>query len=359
MRVLVTGATGFIGRARVNHLTSLGNSVIAIGNQHTDKIAPIQANFDISERDSIKYLLSRYKPDRVEHFASQSTVSVSRDDPWITYRTNILGAVSVLEAAKKTNPPTPVLMFTTDKFYGDVPVADELTIPVVTGGAYENSKLCQDYIAQSYIHQGAKVTIARSCNVFGPNDYNRRIIPNTIRALEESRKPIIFKNVRGIRQYIYISDLMSALDTIVNRQVQDHNIFNIGTDMKLSQADVVQKIINVWNNLNHTSVEADIQEAKEPAQLNEIPEQYLVWDRLKTYGWKPASSDFSECIKYMLDIKLQDTLLDRFLNSHNTNTSFSVNGSSTFIVPNPSDVYVTTTGNYIPADNTRAVPLNQ
>jgi nucleoside-diphosphate-sugar epimerase len=46
MRVLITGATGFIGRARVNHLTSLGNSVIAIGNQHTDKIAPIQANFD-------------------------------------------------------------------------------------------------------------------------------------------------------------------------------------------------------------------------------------------------------------------------------------------------------------------------
>jgi nucleoside-diphosphate-sugar epimerase len=280
MKILITGATGFIGTARTDHLLKQGHEIIAVGRTHVTTNASIRHYTGIEEKDSIKHLAARYMPDRIEHFASQATVSVSREDPYSTYKDNVLGTVSVLETAKQLN--IPVLLFTTDKYYGDLSTADENDRPVVTSGAYETSKFCQDIIGQSYRKAGVSVTIVRSCNVFGPNDPNRRIVPNSIRDLQTGRRPVIFTNIRGVRQFVYISDLLQALDCITDKG--QNETFNVGTEIHLSQKEVVELICHIWNEKHHTYVAPRYEKGKD---IKEIPEQYLKWEKLANLGWYP------------------------------------------------------------------------
>lgn len=302
MKILVTGASGFIGKHRVNHLVNQGNDVITTGRSYTyDRDTRYDTSFyyrlDIADRDAIKEIISRHKPDRIEHYASLAIVSTSRHDPYAAYRTNVLGAVNVLEAAKLCHVPE-VMMFTTDKYYGDAPIADEHTHPIISAGAYETSKLCQDVIAQSYIKQGINVKIIRSCNVFGPFDTNSRIVPNTLKALYNKNEPLIFINILGKRQYIYINDLMSAIDIILS-EGEDH-IYNVGTSICDTQENVVMSIIKVWNKTHGTTFKGHRIKGE---NINEIPEQYLKWKKLYNLGWRPQWT-FEHAIRNIIDVEV-------------------------------------------------------
>jgi nucleoside-diphosphate-sugar epimerase len=282
MKVLITGASGFIGQHRVAKLQDEGIDVIATGRSANPRLSTdFYYKLDIAERDSLKEIVLRHKPDRIEHYASLAIVSVSRADPYATFRTNVLGVVNLLEAAKAADTPQ-TMVFTTDKYYGKLKVAAENDTPEIMDGAYETSKCCQDIIAQSYATSGLRLKILRSCNVFGPNDKNSRIIPNTLRTLSRNESPFIFDNILGIRQYIYIDDLMSAIDKILDKGKSLS--YNIGTENLLSQKQVVESITEVWNNYHGTNIEVSHTKGKD---IHEIPRQYLDWNRLKNLGWQP------------------------------------------------------------------------
>jgi dTDP-glucose 4,6-dehydratase len=292
MRILITGASGFVGQHRVNHLRKLKHQVISISRARN-----FQANYsyieEIAEPHSIDYIVSRHKIDRIEHYASLSTVGASRKNPFYTYKVNVLGTVSVLETAKEFKIPT--MVFTTDKVYGYASqIADEGTFLQPDVGEYENSKTLQDMVAQSYNLKLKNITIIRSCNIFGPNDSNPRIIPNTIDDLQNNKPPVIFSNIHTIRQFIYIKDLMKAIDVILEKSQGD--IFNIGTDDYVSQENVVKIIVKLWNEKYHTNV---VPIYKEGPDLKELKAQMLIWEKLKALGWRPEYR-FENAIKEMI-----------------------------------------------------------
>lgn len=292
MRILITGASGFIGTHRVNHLRKLKHQVIGVSRARNQ-----QANYsyidEIAEPFILNPIVSRHKIDRIEHYASVSTVGVSRKNPFYTYRVNVLGTVSVLETAKEYN--IPAMIFTTDKVYGFASqLAEEGTFLQPDAGEYENSKTLQDMLSQSYNLKLHNTTTIRSCNIFGPNDTNRRIIPNTIEDLRNNEPPVIFSNIHTIRQFIYIKDLMTAIDTILDKKPNE--IFNIGTDIYISQEDVVKRIIKVWNEKHGTNVEPVY---KEGVDMHELKAQLLIWEKLKGLGWKPRYT-FEDGIREMI-----------------------------------------------------------
>ena len=292
MRVLITGGSGFVGKHRVNHLKELGHEVIAVAHSRNDN-ADYSYIDDIAFADVLNPIIARHGIDRLEHYASISTVGVSRRNPYATYRTNVLGTLSVLESALEYK--IPAMVFSTDKVYGYASqIADEGTFLMPDAGEYENSKTLQDMLAQSYNLKAHNISIIRSCNIFGKDDTNSRLVPNTIRALEEGKSPIIFKKRNTKRQFIYIPDLMSAIDLILERT--EGHIFNIATDNYLSQEDAVLSILKVWNKKYGVTVEPEYDDKSE---LSELKAQYLVWEKLKMLGWSPKYT-FEQGIEDML-----------------------------------------------------------
>lgn len=306
MKYLVTGASGFVGRHRCEHLATTGQQVVPIRNSRGEGYC-----LDITDRNCLDYVIAREKPDIIEHFASQAIVSVSRSDPYQTYKTNILGALNVLEAAKKFN--LPCMIFTSDKAFGNRSVSSEDTPPELCFGAYETSKILQDMLARSYLTTGQKVYVVRSCNIFGPYDKNSRIVPNTLRSLYAGKPPIIFRNNKNVRQFIYIKDVMSALDLI---EKQDSYLWNIGSDIKLSQEDTVLKIIEVWNSYFNTMFEPQYIDGPD---IKEISEQYLSFAKLHALDWHP---------KYNFEDGIRD-----IINSERVSVTSALYNNSTIFYP--------------------------
>ncbi len=295
MRILVTGSSGFVGKYRTEQLIKQGHEVIALNFRGHNKPVLHEYQIDITNSLELFNIVGRHRPDRIEHYASQSVVTTALLDPYNTFATNVMGAVNVLECSSKFKIPE-VLIMTSDKYYGNLENAKEDDRPLITQGTYETSKLLQDELSQSYQRKGLNVTIIRSANIFGPNDPNKRIVPNTISTLKNNERPVIFKYFKGLRQYIYLSDFNDAVDLIL-KQNEKNKIYNIGTDTILGQSEVVHTITDIWNDKYKTSLWPISKDMD--TKVQEIEAQFLNWNKLKSIGFEPQYT-FEEGIEEMI-----------------------------------------------------------
>jgi len=284
-KVLVTGASGFIGSHLCKKLASTGKIVIAQVRdvfpspwgiwlkEALDKC--IQVRGDITNFSFLKRVVSEYEVDSCFHLAAQAVVKVGLMNPSETFKVNVLGTAVLLEVCRQLDVPT-VYIQSTDKAYGERMDAKEED-PLVSTGIYETSKAMQDLLSQSYMNTyGLNIIIGRSCNVYG-FDAASRIVSNSIRSCLNGNPPIIYEGEKTKRQYIYIEDEVSAIQLLT--KTQKNGIWNIATDDILTQEQVVRKICSFFP-LTPKLVKRD-------KPLKEIQKQSVNWDKLKALGWKP------------------------------------------------------------------------
>ena len=108
-----------------------------------------------------------------------------------------------------------------------------------------------------------EIARVRACNQYGL-DYNPRIIPNTIRALLNGKQPIIFRGEETKRQYMYVKDLVAALEFIM--ESERWGPYNIGSDDTLSQSEVVNKILEFGK---FNGIEPEYVLREKPQELSE------------------------------------------------------------------------------------------
>jgi len=288
MRVLVTGATGFIGSHLCYELKKREFEVVAL----CRNIKPwrwldealedcIMAFGDVTNQNQLRSIIARYEVDQIYHLAAHSIVKTAYKDPVGVFHTNIIGTANILEVARQTDIEK-VLVMSTDKVYGNQENVD-IDAPLIPTEPYGTSKICQDLIAQTFINTyGMKIIIPRSCNAYG-YDLSNRIIPNTIRACLKGESPIIYKGEKSKRQYIYIEDLVDALIHLM----LNHNIgiFNIATQDILTQEQVVKRILEFFPHLKPRYVPRK--------RYLEIKHQSM---KCTVPNWKPAHS-FEEGIE--------------------------------------------------------------
>jgi len=290
---LVTGATGFIGSHLVKTLVERGEKIIAVTHDHKLGVnkwlhhqlrKTIKVNGDVRDIHFLKRIMTQYEIDKVYHLAAQSIVKHAWKDPVNTFDINVMGTVVLLEACRQLEIPK-ILIQSSDKVYGnqmDTTSESELK-PTEPYGA---SKIAMDVAAQSFAQTyGMNIVISRPCNCYGL-DYANRIVPNTIRNCLRGESPIIYKNDNSQRQYIFISDLVSAL--IFLMETKQNGAFNIGTTDIMGQEQVVHEILKHFPHLTSQYV-------KRERELKEIKNQSMKWDKIRKLGWKSKFS-FSEGI---------------------------------------------------------------
>lgn len=246
MTILVTGATGLIGSHLVEYLGSKGEDVISLVNSPPKGWRVPDMLFDnsklefgdIRDYEGLLEVISRRYVDKVYHLAALAEVKMAMKTPLSVYETNVMGCANILEASR-SGDVAKVLVLITDKVYGEKTGAIE-TDRLNASEPYATSKVCQQYLCESYEYTyGMEVVYPHSCNVFGYDPWSNRIFPNEIKNCIQGVRPKIFINDKSVREYIYVKDLVEALEEVMENKTGS---YNISTGWVFNNEKVVKEI---------------------------------------------------------------------------------------------------------------------
>ena len=230
-KILITGATGFIGRALSVKLKAQGHSVELISS----------ADGDIASRETLaKFALQDIA--HVFHLAGKTFVPDSWDDPLAFCQTNVLGTINVLEFCRKRHIP---MTYVSAYVYGHpdtLPIREDSAVR--PSNPYALTKRLAEEACEFYaIAYDLPVTTIRPFNVYGIGQGANFLIPSIIhQALFEPQ--IVVKDLQPKRDYVYLEDLLTALLVTLGRSI-GYNIYNIGSGNSLSVKEVIDVIQDV------------------------------------------------------------------------------------------------------------------
>jgi CDP-glucose 4,6-dehydratase len=260
-RVLVTGATGFVGSWLVKGLVQRKAQVVALVRDldHQSELVRSGAirrvtvvNGCLEDFAALERAINEHEVDTVFHLAAQAIVGAALRNPLPTFEANIRGTYNLLEACRiHAGLVKAVVVASSDKAYGDhddLPYTEQHGL--IGRHPYDVSKSCTDLIATTYFHTyRMPVTIARCGNIYGGGDLNwSRIVPGTIRSLLERQRPVLRSDGTMIRDYFYVEDAVSAYLALAER-IGDAGVageaFNFSTELPVTVNEIVATIQDV------------------------------------------------------------------------------------------------------------------
>ena len=260
MKILVTGAAGFIGSNFMyyeldNHpedeyvaldlLTYAGNlkNLDGIKDRPNYKFVKI----DIRDRENIYKLFEEEKFDLVVNFAAESHVDRSIKDPEVFLRTNIIGTEVLMDACLKYGVER-YHQVSTDEVYGDLPLDrpdlffTEET-PLHTSSPYSSSKASADLLVNAYHRTyGLKTTISRCSNNYGPYQFPEKMIPLMINNARHDKSLPVYGDGLNVRDWLHVYDHCSGID-LVMRNGTIGEVYNIGGHNERHNIEVVKTIL--------------------------------------------------------------------------------------------------------------------
>lgn len=261
MKVLVTGAAGFIGAnfiRRSTYLKSKEHSFVSV-----DKLLypHSKSNFYISNGKSdnfymadiaddiiMKNIFELEQPDIVLHFAAESHVdqSIQNASPFI--HSNVLGTQTLIDAAVKYKTKL-FFYISTDEVYGQLKDEcqsswDETSISNPRN-PYSASKLSGELLVKAANEtHGLQYIITRSCNNFGPRQSVRNFIPKVIKNILEEKEVPVYGQGKQIREWIFVEDHCDAIWKIIESN-KYNEIYNISTGSEISNLELFNHMANI------------------------------------------------------------------------------------------------------------------
>ncbi len=275
--VLVTGGAGFIGSNLVDTLLSDGERVVVVDNlsrpgsvrnaewlsrRHGERVAIERV--DVGDEPTMRRLVGGSRA--VYHMAAQVAVTTSIVDPVLDFETNLQGTFNILEAARRSEPPPPVLFTSTNKVYGgldDIPVELDGERYVLTGtpaGVGEDRPLdfhspygCSKGAADQYVRDygrvfGVPAVVLRMSCVYGRRQWgteDQGWVAHFGRALLKNAPITIYGDGFQVRDILWVDDLVAAMRCAVAAAVgATPRIYNIGggPDNAVSVREVVDRL---------------------------------------------------------------------------------------------------------------------
>jgi UDP-glucose 4-epimerase len=285
MRAIVTGGAGFIGSNLVDALLERGDEVHVLDDLSHGKRENVAAGAtlhvaDICDPDAA---FDAARPEAVFHLAAQADVRVSVEQPGRDAAVNVLGTVSILEAARRHGAQ---VVFTSSggAIYGecDGPAAETAERRPVA--PYGTSKLCgEEYLATWNRLYGTNHVVLRPGNVYGPRQDahgEAGVVAIFMRILLDGGTPTIYGDGRQTRDYVFVADVVAAALAAVGRP---SGVYNVGTGVETSVVDLsraIQQAVGVHREAAHA----------EP-RLGELRRSVLDASLAgRELGWSPAYS---------------------------------------------------------------------
>jgi len=266
---LVTGGCGFIGS---NFICYMFNKYPDIKIINLDKLTyagnlenlmnlPNNSDYffihgDICNKKLVENIFLDNKIDYVVNFAAETHVDRSINDAEPFVKTNVLGTVTLLDAAKNAwltgdtfKEDKKFLQISTDEVYGSLGATGYFieTTPIDPHSPYSSSKAGADLMVQAYFDTyNMPVNITRCSNNYGAYQFPEKLIPLIINNCLNHKDLPIYGNGLNVRDWLYVKDHCSAIDIVINYG-RDGEIYNIGGHNERNNLQIVKKIINYIN----------------------------------------------------------------------------------------------------------------
>lgn len=265
-RVFLTGHTGFKGSWLSLWLTSLGAEVCGYSFSPNTKPSMFNAlNIkkrikksiigDILDSKKLEREIKKIKPDIVFHLAAQPLVRLSYSEPKLTYETNVIGTLNVLDASRKCTTVRAFVNITTDKCYENKEVERGYREDEPMGGydMYSSSKGCVEIMSSSFRrsflqeNNSYAMATARAGNVIGGGDWALdRLIPDCIRFINAGKK-IEIRNPNAIRPWQHVLEPLSGYLLLGQKLLEEGKKYAEGFNFGPNEESVlrVQDVVNM------------------------------------------------------------------------------------------------------------------
>jgi dTDP-glucose 4,6-dehydratase len=303
-RYLVTGGAGFIGSNFIRHVLAHEPDA-TVTNLDALTYAGVEATVgeletlgrhsfvrgDIRDGALIDRLMADH--DVVVHFAAESHVDRSIDEPAVFLETNVVGTGILVDAARRHRVARFVHV-STDEVYGSVNdgFASE-DAPLAPSSPYSASKAGSDLVARSYaVTYDYPVIVTRCTNNYGPYQFPEKLIPLFVTNILDGKKVPLYGTGRNERDWLYVEDHCAAIHLLVD-DGEPGEVYNIGANSQLSNIEVTRRIVALLG--------------KDETWIEEVPDRpghdfrYAVdSSRMRGLGWSPAH-DFDEHLERTIE----------------------------------------------------------
>ena len=265
-KILITGGAGFIGshvvRLLVNqyphyHIYNLDQLTYA-GNLENLRDLEKASNYtfikgDITETTAMNHLFQEIRPEAVIHLAAESHVDRSIKDPMAFIRTNVVGTVNLLNAAKEIwkDQMDEHLFYhiSTDEVYGSLDDGGFFleTTPYDPQSPYSASKASSDHFVRAYRNTYQMPTVISNCsNNYGPYQFPEKLIPLCINNIKQNKPLPIYGKGDNVRDWLFVEDHARAIDVIFH-QGKVGETYNIGGFNEWQNIDIVRLLCRLMD----------------------------------------------------------------------------------------------------------------
>jgi NAD dependent epimerase/dehydratase len=297
VRVLVTGADGFIGSHLTEALVRAGHEVRAFVLYNSfnswgwleDCATDVRGGFevlagDVRDPHGVRNALQRCEA--VLHLAALIGIPYSYHSPDTYVETNIKGTLNVVQAVRELGVRR-LVHTSTSEVYGTarfVPITEEH--PLQGQSPYAASKIGADQIALSYFTSfGTPVTILRPFNTYGPRQSARAVIPTIITQIASGARQIRLGAVHPTRDFNYVSDTVAAFIAALECERGAGEVINVGTGFEISIGDTAHVIAELMG--AEVEIVADAERLR--PQRSEVERLCAASDKARRLlGWQPC-----------------------------------------------------------------------
>jgi GDP-4-dehydro-6-deoxy-D-mannose reductase len=297
VKLLITGAGGFVGGHLVDYLRAEHPGVQLFGLERAHGSAPRDLPVgmaalpaDLDDRGSVESALEEVEPDAVVHLAGQSSVQTSWTDPGSTLRTNVMGVIHLLDGLRRRGRPVRVLVVGSADEYGPVAPA-ELPLredrPLRPASPYAVSKAAQGLLALQYAGAGGlSVLVTRTFPHTGPRRgeaFAESSFARQIADVEAGNRPPVLKvgNLDAVRDFTDVRDVVRAYWALLEHGASGQ-VYNVCSGAGVRIAEVLDQL--------RARSTAQVAVQVDPDRLRPVEVPALVGDPSKlrgATGWEP------------------------------------------------------------------------